>query len=247
VKEEKVEFCSEGQKIVGKIYTPGIRNPPAIIIAHGYGGYFSFIEEMDVAKIFASDGFATLGFEFRNFMGKGLTLDGEVKDLKAAIDFMSKKFDKLFLLGESLGCLIITLLNDKRIKAVTFWSPALNTKKAVLEDLQENFNENILEEIKEKGFGTFNYRDGFRIVEKKFSEQINQNYIRLITKIKVPILVLRGTRDKTVERKDIEEVYERAKSEKKLIAIEDAGHVFKGNYKLTAIKFTVDWFNKRLK
>jgi len=247
MKEEKVGFYSEGQKIIGKLYTPDIRNPPAIIIVHGFGGYFSFIEEMDVAKIFASDGFATLGFEFRNFMGKGLTLDGEVNDLKAAIDFMSKKFDKLFLLGESLGCLIITLLNDKRIKAVTFWSPGLNTKKAVLEDLQENFNENILEEIKEKGFGTFNYRDGFRIVEKKFSEQINQNYIRLITKIKVPILVLRGTRDKTVERKDIEEVYERAKSEKKLIAIEDAGHVFKGNYKLTAIKFTVDWFNKWLK
>jgi len=247
MKEEKVEFCSEGQKIVGKLYIPGIRNPPAVIIAHGYGGYFSFIEEMDVAKIFASNGFATLGFEFRNFMGKGLTLDSEVKDLKAAIDLMSKKFDKLFLLGESLGCLIIALLNDKRIKAVTFWSPAMNTKKAVLEDLQKNFNENILEEIKEKGFGTFNYRGKIRIVEKKFSEQINQNYLRLIPKINVPILVLRGTRDKTVERKDIEEIYEKAKSEKKLIAIENASHVFKDNYKRTAIRFTVKWFSKWLK
>jgi len=91
MKEEKVEFYSEGQKVHGILHIPSKITDNAIIMVHGFGGY-AFNEPFeDVAKNLCMSGFEVLRFAFRGYGEKenmnNLTISGEIKDLKSAIDF----------------------------------------------------------------------------------------------------------------------------------------------------------------
>ena len=64
----KVGFHSEGQKIVGTIYKPNVRNGRAVIMCHGFTGRKGkspnekFIK---AAEVLCKNGFAVLMFDFR--------------------------------------------------------------------------------------------------------------------------------------------------------------------------------------
>lgn len=100
MKEILIAFESEDQKIEGILDLPNKKNPLAIIIVHGYGGYVFTDRYANLAKNFCKNGFAVLRFQFRGYENNfknfsNLTISGEVKDLRSAIDFIEKqKIDK---------------------------------------------------------------------------------------------------------------------------------------------------------
>ena len=138
MKEEKVYFENNGQKIVGILHIPDNENSSAIIMCHGFtGNMYEHGLFVNTAKKLCKNGFTVLRFDFRGSNeseGKfrDMTISGEVSDLKKAIEFILKQKinkDKIGVLGLSLGAVVSVLGWDERIKALVLLSPAGNNKK----------------------------------------------------------------------------------------------------------------------
>ncbi len=260
MKEEKVVFYSKGQRVSGILHTPDIKNTSAIIMVHGYGG-FAFTKRFNfIASNFCKNGYAVLRFTFRGYDTKtsdknssefkNLTISGEILDLKAAIDFMYKRnYKKIGLVSESLGGVIIILLNDPRIRALALWSVNIHVK-AIFEDL---YNEKIIKNLEEKGHATYisDTTGGNFEINKKFWDEVKnignipENKIK---EIKCPILIIHGTNDEYFGVEVAEDLYKLANEPKKLLIVKGANHTFTGlEYQKQLIGSILDWFNKWLK
>jgi len=233
MKEEKVEFYSQGQKIFGVLHNPDKKNPNAIIMVHGFGG-FAFDEPFkSIAENLCKNDLEVLRFAFRGFDGNGyvkdMTISGEVSDLKSAIDFIEKqKINKIGLLTESLGGSIAILLNDSRVSAMLLMSPTLYFKDTFPKSL----------------FGNY--------AGEKFFEEVNKiNKIKesQIKAVKCPIMIVHGSNDKEVSPKQSEELFNIASEPKEFVLIEGAEHMLTRNlqFRKNVIKLSLDWFNKWLK
>jgi len=162
MKEEKVKFGKQEKKIIGILNIPDVKNPPAIIMVHGYGG-FAFSERFEfIASELCKANYAVLRFVFRGYNAttsdkhetefKNLTISGEISDLKEAIDFMHQRgYKKIGLISESLGGVIIILLNDPRIKVLALWSANIHVR-SIFENL---FSKKMIKEVEEKGYSTY--------------------------------------------------------------------------------------------
>jgi len=258
MKEEKIEFKSQGKKVFGILHIPDRQNPPAIILVHGYGGYIFTERFRHIASEFCKAGYVTLRFAFRGFESetgerapeiKNLTISGEISDLKAAIDFVCKRgYKKIGLASESLGGVIIILLNDSRIKTAALWSANIHVKNI----FDELYGEELIKEIEEKGTAVYtSHTTGKKsIISKKFWEEvksIDDIPKEKIKEIKYPLLIIHGTQDEYFGVKVAEDLYKLANEPKKLLIIEGANHTFtQFEYRKQLIDAILDWFNKHL-
>ncbi len=259
--EERITIKnSEGQEISGILHIPNVENPPAIIIAHGYGGY-AFSERFEsIASELCKAGYAVLRFVFRCYDPvtgdkdteefKDLTISGEASDLKAVVDFMYQKgYKKIGLTSESLGGVIIILLNDPRIKAIAPWSANIHVRD-VFEGL---YGKEMLKELEEKGYSTYiSHTTGEKsVVGRNFWEEVKkigdipENKIK---EIKCPILIIQGDKDEYFNVKIAEDLYNLANEPKKLVIVEGANHTFTNSeHQKQLVNSILDWFNKYLK
>ena len=101
--EKAIDFVVDGQKVVGTLALPdGASTPPVVLLLHGFTGSRDELEIPAVkegiferaARMWADKGFASLRIDFR---GSGesegkfedTTLDGQVKDALAALDYLA--------------------------------------------------------------------------------------------------------------------------------------------------------------
>lgn len=260
--EEKVTIKnSEGQEISGILHIPNVENPPAVIIAHGYGGY-AFSERFEfVASELCKAGYAVLRFVFRCYDSvtgdkdteefKDLTISGEISDLKAVIDFMYQRgYKKIGLTSESLGGVIIILLNDPRVKAIAPWSANIHVR-----DIFENlYGKEMIKEIEEKGSSIYtSHTTGKKsVIERNFWEEVKKIGDipeAKIKEIKCPILIIQGDKDEYFDVRIAEDLYNLANEPKKLVIVENANHTFASSkqHQKQLVSSILDWFNKYLK
>ena len=115
LREERVEFLSEGLTLEGRWLKPA-RGVGAAVVCHPHpqlGGTMDNNVVLAVAETLAEQGLGTLRFNFR---GVGLSrgsygfMRGEVEDVKAALAFLKELPEvdqgKLFLVGYSFGGLM---------------------------------------------------------------------------------------------------------------------------------------------
>jgi uncharacterized protein len=129
------DFSSLGIRCSGELYMPsGIKNPPIVIMAHGFGAEKSF-RLPAYAERFASSGLAVFMFDYRCFGGS----DGEprnyvdpgrhLQDWQAAIAHVRSlsaiNTNKIALWGSSFsgGHVIVTASKDKSISAIVAQVP----------------------------------------------------------------------------------------------------------------------------
>ena len=136
---QNISFNAEGTLLRGWLYQPTLTNQPspAIVMAHGY----NCIKELYLdkfAEIFASNGFAVLVFDIRNF-GES---DGEprqeldpwqqVKDYRHAITYMQTQSlvdpEKIGIWGTSYsgGHVLVVAAIDRRVKCVVSQVPTIS-------------------------------------------------------------------------------------------------------------------------
>jgi alpha-beta hydrolase superfamily lysophospholipase len=253
MKEIPISFKSENQRIDGILHLPNKKNPSAIIIVHGYGGY-AFTERFaDLARKFCKKGFAVLRFQFRyyknfkNFVK--LTISSEIKDLRSAIDFIEKQeIDKknIFLVTESLGGIIAILLNDARVKAMALWSPNIYLKNV----FRQIFGKKVIENLEKKGFSEYvKHTTGEKIIiGKAFWDEIKRiSYLdeKIIKKVKCPILIVNGTKDWAYKGlESAKKLYKFANEPKKIKIIKNGEHTFDSE---KYSKIASEWFKRWLK
>lgn len=262
MKESRVVFKNKNQELVGLLCMPKKRNPPAILMVHGFGvdkdecGAF-----VEASKLLCENGFAVLRFDFR---GSGesegkhedMAVTGEVSDLKKAIDFFLKqKIDKkrLGLLALSHGAAVSTVCNDKRIRAFAFWYPVWDFKTTFIDKnyhyRKYRLTDNELKELKSKKIVKLK-NTNLKIGIKLWSEWNKINLSKYFKNIRIPILVLHGDADThvpfDVTRKLFELLPFANTRKQQFKVIKGAEHGFEG-YRDTALQLTLYWFEKWLK
>lgn len=212
------------------------KNPKGtVILFHGYGGEKS-------SMITKSDEFIKLGFNtlLVDFMGSGnsegnQTTIGykEAEEVKTTFDYLQKSGEEnIYLFGTSMGAVaIMKCINDTKIKP----------KGIIIECPFGSMYTTVCTRFKKMNAPTFpmagilvfwgSIQNGFW----GFSHNPTE-YAKNIT---CPTLLLYGEKDKSVSRKEINNIYENLKCSKKLNIYKNTGHE---NY---LIKNKVEW-NKNI-
>ena len=159
---EKVEFLSDGLKIIGNLFKPDNFEEgdvlPAVIVAGPMTGVKEQVSGLWAERL-AKAGFVTLAFDHRNFgESEGTPRQHEdpakkIEDLKNAISFLASLPEvdpsKIGACGISMGGGYVLQLAawDRRIKAVTIVASGLNLGDTFLEMMGKEALIKRLEEL----------------------------------------------------------------------------------------------------
>jgi len=136
---KKVSFDVQGMKCGGNLYLPsGIKKPPAIIMAHGFGAEMTFGIPVYAEK-YVRNGFAVLIFDYRYFgvsegePGHIISVKAQLKDWEASIEFLrglkEVDGDKICIWGYSFsgGHVLATAAQNSNVKAFISHMPFLDS------------------------------------------------------------------------------------------------------------------------
>jgi len=255
--ENKVSFQSKDRlNLIGVWNYPVNKSDRVIILAHGItvdkeeDGIFT-----NLAKKLADNGYNVFRFDFRGHgesEGKpiDMTINGEIVDLDAAVEYVKKAgYKNIGLLGASFGggiSVLYTAKNQNKIKALCLWNPCLNYDHCFLNPTLPwiaDRKSHMKKEIEEQGWTTLGSRK--YVVGKNLWEEMKTFFpYKELTKIKIPTVALHDKNDTYVSYEDSEK-YLRGVGE--LITLSGGGHGFHNSpYDQEAIKTTLQFFNKYL-
>jgi len=236
----------DGLNIVGQLYLPDGDAPyPTVCVCHGIPAKIADLTNRGYALLaeqICRHGFAVLIFNFRGKGKSGGNLDilGWVRDLKAAIDYLSalSEVDKsrLYLLGFSGGAAVSVYLaaQDKRLSAVAAGAcPAEFSFFTRVDDPQvliDHFRS--IGAIRDSDFppSIEEWLNGFKVVRPI-------DYIAGIAPR--PLLLVQGSADETVSVGHARRLYAKAGEPKKLVIVEGAGHRLRQDERAVAV--VIEW------
>ncbi len=253
-----VTFMNQNQQIVGILHTPDNLKPgqkaPGIVMFHGFTGNKSEAHRLfvHIARSLSSSGFIVLRFDFR---GSGdsdgefedVTLPGEVSDAERALSFLLEQEnvdrERVGIIGLSMGGRVAAILasKDERIKFVILYSALLRSLSK--EDIGKKFSREILKKL-EAGEAVEISKGWY--VKKEFFETIDYVVpLDVMSKIKVPILIIHGDEDKVIPVEEAKRGYELIKGlneKNELYIIKGGDHTFsKREHTLEVIRKTLSW------
>ena len=264
---KKISFLNDKrQNIVGLLNIPNGRGPfPAVIICHGLKGYKEQAHLKSLASALASQGLAALRFDFTNEVGKSfgqlenVKFSQELKDLKAAIDYLTRqKFvdaGRIGLVGHSLGSQLVFHYapTDRRVKVLAGLAGSYIRGKG-LTNLEKQAQAYLPPASRKNYFYIYSKR-----TKKRYKIKIDFYYDLLkhdtsarIKKIKIPALLVHGTKDYNVALLNSRKVYRMLKGPKKLAIILGAPHTWRGKadpggkFQKKINPLVVNWFKEYL-
>lgn len=244
--EEVLSFENDKkQKLVGIRHIPKGKSPfPTVILYPGLTGgkaegYRKYVR---LSRLFAHSGFQVFRFDFRghgdsfgNF--EDFVMDDIVKDSKEIFEFIRDHKDvnrkRIAVVSRSLCPGLYIRLTSRDIKAMVLHCPAAYPKAVI-----------------ERGYGVgIKYgrraKGGFILNEKFWENLDNYNAFTSVKYADVPIIFISGDEDSTIRIDEVEELYKRANSPKKLVTIKYADHTFwRREHEEKVNKATLDWIKK---
>lgn len=162
--EQRVEFRSEGETLVGTLFRPdGVEGPLPTVVAAGGWCYVKEIVLPHVARVINTAGVQVLGFDYRNFGESGgarrqhLDPWWQIRDYQNAITYMQRREDVdadaigAFGISYSGGHVMILAAIDPRVKAVVSVVPVVdgyaNMKRVHGELLFRGFEQAIQDDV----------------------------------------------------------------------------------------------------
>jgi len=239
---------NKGQTLRGDLYVPDKKYKlkyPSIIVCHGLGANKDMQNKVDLAEALFKEGFLVLKFDFHGH-GKSegelseITLTQEIDDAKAAIEALydlpqvDKK--KLGLVGHSLGgaVTIAVAATDSRIKSAVSIAGVIDMVRPL------NCYVGTQKVRKWKELNDLEAEPG-KHLKYSFLEDFNKHHmLNYAKKIKIPFLVINGTKDYDVGMNQAKAIAKAANAPLKTV---DENHDFGKE----SIQAAVDWFNKTLR
>ncbi len=263
MEEIPVKFKNEEQVLVGMMHLPDAKPPyPCAVFLHGYTG--NRIGEhrllVKAARELCRSGMACLRFDFR---GSGesegdfadATLDTELSDAGAAIDFLSdfKGIDgnRIGLVGIGFGGSVAVCVSaEKQVRSLALWSASafvdylVERDNEVVKDPYAWLPPNFKEAVKKRGrvdIGGFVRGKGF------FESIKSLDPMKEITHYGGPVLFIHGSEDQVMSPSNSELMYDRVKGRRRLIIIDDADHTFSSvQWEREVTDGTRAWFEETL-
>ncbi len=258
-----VAFQNEGQILHGMLHLPEVgERYPCVILLHDYtsdriGEHRILVK---AARYLCNQGFACLRFDFR---GSGesegdfaeMTLDSEISDTFAAINFISNSVDveitRIGLLGQSLGgSVAICVAADAGIDSLVLWAPSVFVDYLVERD-GEVFKDpyawlppthkEVLKKAGRVDIGGFTRG-------KAFFESLKRiDPLEALAKYQGPVLIIHGGEDSIVSPLNSELIYDNVSGRRRLVLIDNADHSFSsGVWENQVIEETSRWFEQTL-
>lgn len=229
---------------------PGSEKLPLVILCHGFKGFKDWGCFPYIMDRVAEEGNFAVSFNF-SYNGTGEndsdqsdftrlelfaenTFTRELDDLGCIIDYLfenREKFnydtDNISLIGHSRGggIAILRTSEDKRIGKLIVLSSVCNFNR---------YSDTLKNKWKEVGY--------FEVINSRTNQMMRMNYTliedleknkerldiqKAISKINVPVMIIHGTQDVTVDYSNAEDLYSRSNKESaELILIENTGHTF---------------------
>lgn len=140
--EERVEFLSDGQSVIGTLATPEGDPAPVVLLLHGFTGARDELPIPDTedgvfsraARFLAENGYASLRIDFRgsgesiaDMTYEATTFEGQVADALAAVDYLRSldrvAGDDIHAIGWSQGGLVASAVAARAdgLDAVALW------------------------------------------------------------------------------------------------------------------------------
>jgi len=231
-------------------FTESQEKQPLVILCHGFKGFKDwgcFPYMMDriaeegnfaVSFNFSYNGTGENDFDQSDFTRLELfaqnTFSRELDDLGSIIDYLFENKDKynydtanITLTGHSRGggIAILKTAEDKRISKLVVLSSVCNF---------DRYSDTLKKKWKEVGY--------FEVINSRTNQMMRLNYTliedliknkerldiqKAISEITVPVMIIHGAQDITVDYSNAEDLYSRSDKEKtKLFLIENTGHTF---------------------
>jgi pimeloyl-ACP methyl ester carboxylesterase len=245
--QEKVFFNGEFGKICGIIHKTKNAIEIAIII-HGFSSHKETAAKpisielnkigVDALRIdLDNQGESELDFSTR------ATIPNYVKQIEAAIDYCKRiGYKKISLIGTSYGGSVAfaVVLKHPEINRMVLRVPVVDYKKHV----EEKYGDKKLKQFKKQGFVPYYDKHNnrfdvtFDFIEKSYVYSMFKN----AKKVKIPVLIIQGNKDKSVNPKDAEKVVSIFPNAK-LHIIKGAGHKLDVNGDFSeGLKVLVEFF-----
>lgn len=241
--KENVEIDINGETIRGVL--EGKNKDKFMILVHGFTGDMRGPDNIfgKLSEKLQENGISALRFSFRGTPPsdgdfQDMTVESESEDLKKIIEYAkSQGFERIGVLGESMGGTIVSAVHDPGLRVIVFWYPAF---ELIDTDLKKYLTEKSQKVLSEKGFVL---DSGFKI-GKKFIGEINKiNLYDKIKDLKCPVLFLHGNNDVEVPYQQSEKAFELANEPKEIQIIDGADHCFR-NEQEEVIDKTLDFLKR---
>ncbi|MCB2198072.1 alpha/beta hydrolase [bacterium] len=229
-KSTRVTFVnSNGQELSAQLDVPPSGQAHAYaLFAHCFTCNKNYKAPVFIARYLASQGIATLRFDFPGLGGSGgdfseTTLSANVQDVVAAAEFLGREYAApRALIGHSLGGAAV-LLAAKSIPSselvVTIGTPS---RPAKLGQRLEVARQQAIQ----KGVGVLEVSGRSFELKKSFFEDIASSELeKSVRDLDRKLLVIHAPEDKTVPFDSAEELMEWAHLPKSLLSIEGADHL----------------------
>jgi alpha-beta hydrolase superfamily lysophospholipase len=251
--EHPVEFKVRNQKVSGIISVPDEKNPPVVILVHGFGVDMSEVGTYPIlAEKLCEQGFMVLRFDFRGH-GKSfgsldkMTIGTEIEDFQTALDKVCNlevNKNKIGVVASSFGAVPVILSGDRRIKSLVLWNPIVRPK----EDLAKLFDIHC-----DKGWQQY-------IMQNKFlpyrGKRVNWDFwdgVRLMDMTKetqdihAPTLILYAAEDQYISEKNTRDLFYAITGQRDKKVFQDMHGLRAEGIREQAINECVNWFTKWLK
>lgn len=144
--EEEVKLTTKDNFIIYGTWNYLQKSATLLIFVHGLSGNQYEHHYFNAVPFFTSEGFDTFRFDFYSRKPDARILSessvtSHVQDLELIIDHFKDKYDKLILIGHSLGALTILKTDLSNISKIVIWDPTMGYKK--LEDKNASFNDKL--------------------------------------------------------------------------------------------------------
>lgn len=252
VKSEEILLKNKKIELPGTL-TFTAQKSPLIIWVHGSGNVDRNGNQMPIVKAnyikqfrdsINKKGIAFYSYDKRTAVAnnkenlKGVTFEDFAEDLKIAINHFKKdkRFSSITLIGHSQGSLTAMLASKNVDNYISLAGASRTIDEVITEQVKKNSPmaldtvKSYLKELKETG--RIKYVNP--LLKSLFSEQnqpflkswINYNSVKEIERLKIPILIVNGTKDLQIPVKDAELLH-KANPKSKLLIIENMNHVIK--------------------
>ncbi|MBW1989592.1 MAG: alpha/beta fold hydrolase [Deltaproteobacteria bacterium] len=143
MKKVQTRFVSRGEELAGTLYLPGTKNPPVVVMAHGFGAAASY-GLLPFAKKFVARGMAAFVFDYRGFGKSGgeprnwVSPRRHLWDWKAAVAHVRQHpavdRERVALWGTSFsgGHVLVTAAKTPAVRCVVSQVPFVDGRSALL-------------------------------------------------------------------------------------------------------------------
>ncbi len=213
-----------------------------IIFVHGLTGNQNEHHFYNSAKFFPNKGYATFRFDLYTCMDKARSLTDSTikqhsKDLDCVVSHFKNKYDKLFLVGHSLGGPTILYSDLKPVHSIALWEPSL--KLDCLDDEKYyKFDKRINKYIINFGIES--------LISKEMIDEWKYLDSRLVEKITKPTKIICGSKGPL--KKSWKTVLPKIKPKHEFVIVKNAGHCFdEEGTEQKLFEETLLWFEKTIK